>query len=206
MAAGRRPAGPESPDHGTLCRTRSPLPGPLGSIGGDQCLTDHQPLAPTTLSGLDPVDKSQAIRVSLVKHWQDTSLQSNCSGFLKQVAKDQGITLEGRANDIIDFIFAHWELIPSATQAAAEAGKGAFVVAVLKGPDHADHRKEGHVAIVLPGAPQPKGKGATGGSYPLVWCAGGEGGKSDGTRTVGDVWREKDRNHVKYFKFVPKAN
>src|ERR1017187_971588 len=178
MAAGRRAAGPESPDHGTLCRTRSPLAGPLGSTGGDQCLTGPQPLAPTTLSGLDPVDKSQAIRVSLVKHWQDTTLQSNCSGFLKQVAKDQGITLEGLANDIIGFIIAHWERVPSAMQAAAAAGKGAFVGAVLKGPDHADHRKDGHVAIVLPGALQPRGNGPTGGSYPLVWCAGGEGGKS----------------------------
>jgi len=121
------------------------------------------------------------------------------------VAQDQHITLEGRANDIIDFISANWKSVPTGAMAAIEAGKGLLVVAVLKGQDHADKRDEGHVAIVLPGPLQAKGRGETGGTYPLVWCAGGKTGKSDGTRTVGDVWRPEDRNNVKYFEYLQEA-
>ncbi len=149
-------------------------------------------------------DKSEAIRKSLVKNWEDVSLQSNCSGFLKEVAKDQGIKLEGRANDVIKFIAANWTAVPMAALAEQDASNGFFVVALLSGPEHEDGRVEGHVAIVLPGTLQARGSGATGGSYPLVWCGGGKGGKSDGTRTVGDVWRPGDRNKVKYYKYVPK--
>jgi hypothetical protein len=146
-------------------------------------------------------DKAQAIRKSLEKTWLDVSVQTNCSGFLKDVAKDQGIALTGRANDIIASIIATWKLIPTSAIAAQEADNGEFVVAVLRGPDHADHREEGHVAIVLPGPVQYKG-GDNGGSYPLVWCAGGKGGQSHGDKTVGDVWRPADRNNVKYYKYV----
>ena len=147
---------------------------------------------------------AEAIRKSLTKAWGDVSLQSNCSGFLKQVAKEQGITLEGRANDIIEFIKTHWELVPTAALAAQAAADGSFVIALLSGPEHADHRDHGHVAVVLPGPLQVRGSGETGGAYPLVWCAGGKGGKSDGTKTVGDVWMACDRNNVKYYKYVPK--
>ena len=149
-------------------------------------------------------DNVKAIRKSLEKAWQDVSLQSNCSGFLKAVANDQNIGLEGRANDIISFIQAHWTLVSTAALAEQNARNGVFVVALLRGPDHEDKRVEGHVAIVLPGPLQARGSGTTGGSYPLVWCGGGMSGKSDGTRTVGDVWRPGDRNKVKYYKYVPR--
>jgi len=143
------------------------------------------------------------IRKALTKHWQDVSVQSNCSGFLAAVANDLGVKgLKGlRANDQIDYISQHWDPIETAAIAEHDAANGAFVVAVLKASEHADNRTEGHVAIVLPGPLQARGKGDTGGSYPLVWCAGGKGGKSDGTLTVGDVWRPADRNHVHYYKY-----
>jgi hypothetical protein len=38
----------------------------------------------------------------------------------------------------------------------------------------------------------------------LTGWGGSDSGRSDGTRTVGDVWRPADRNKVKYFKYVPK--
>ena len=146
------------------------------------------------------------IRTALAKNWQDVSTRSNCSGFLRSVAADFGITgLDKVANGQIEYIMTSWESIPTAALAADEAAKGSFVVAVLRGSEHADHRDEGHVAIVLPGPLQQRGSGDTGGAYPFVWCAGGKGGQSDGTRTVGDVWRPADRNHVHYYKYKPKS-
>lgn len=149
------------------------------------------------------------IRAALTKTWRDVSGHSACNLFLQNVAKEFGIKdlnddLDGLADTQINNIIAHWELIPSPALAAAAAQKGAFVVAVLRGLEHADHRRDGHVAIVLPGPLQQRGSGDTGGSYPLVWCAGGKGGQSDGTRTVGDVWRPVDRNNVKYYQYKPK--
>lgn len=146
------------------------------------------------------------IRASLAKNWQDLSSRNNCSGFLRNVAKNFDIKgLDSVANGQIEYIMTSWESIPTVALAADEAAKGWFVVAVLRGSEHADHRDDGHVAIVLPGPLQVRGSGDTGGAYPFVWCAGGKGGQSDGTRTVGDVWRPPDRNHVHYYKYKPQS-
>lgn len=150
-------------------------------------------------------EKVATIRRSLVAAWQIVSLRTDCSGFLKNIFSSvYHITLVGRANDIILFIATNWTPVSSAVLAEQEASQGVFVVALLKGPDHVPPREEGHVAVVLPGPLQRRGVGPTGGAYPLVWCGGGLGGSSDGTKTVGDVWRPVDRNKVKYYKYVPR--
>lgn len=156
---------------------------------------------------------AQRIQTLLKHHWADVDNQTNCSGFLRLVASGLGITpsLKGNANQMIETISTSWTPIPTAAEAADEAAKGSFVVAVLKATEHADKIQkdgtkkkveDGHVAVVVPGTPQSK-PGPMGGEYAFVWCAGRPGqygGQSDGMRTVGDVWRDVDRNKVHYFK------
>lgn len=74
--------------------------------------------------------------------------KSNCSGFVKAVAKDLGIALEGVANDICQAIqAAPWRQLGKGTAAAKIAGasalEGKFVVAALSAAGN------GHVAVVV---------------------------------------------------------
>jgi hypothetical protein len=140
---------------------------------------------------------------------------SNCSGFMKDVAKALGIlgkdklgkdkpVPEDDANGIINYISSHpkdWTPIgqgeTGALTAATEAGKGYLVIVLLKGEDHSDHRLHGHVAIVLPPPLLER--------YPRVVCAGGTSGRSDGSKAVyasnfQGVWKRDDAGNVKYFK------
>ena len=148
--------------------------------------------------------------VTFLKGIYATAEPGNCSGFMKKVAKELGIlgagkaVPEDRANAIIEFISSHsefWTYIgvgnKDGVKAAAEAGKGYLVVAVLKGADHSDHLDAGHVAFVLP-VP-------TLDVYPYIICSGGKGGTSDGSKAVytpkvGGVWTQTDAANVKYYK------
>ena len=148
--------------------------------------------------------------VQFLKGIYATAEVGNCSGFLKKVAKELGILgankaiPEDRANQIIEFISSHpdfWEYVgvgkKEGLKAATEASKGYFVVAVLKGSEHSDHREAGHVAIVLP-PPMID-------VYPRVICSGGKYGSSDGSKAVYTpmvygVWTAVDALNVKYYK------
>ena len=148
--------------------------------------------------------------VTFLKGIYATAEVGNCSGFLKQVAKELGIlgvdkaVPEDRANQIIEYISSRsefWTYIgvgkTDGVKAATEASKGYFVVAVLKGSEHSDHREAGHVAIVLPPP--------TLDLYPYVICSGGKYGSSDGSKAVYTpkvfgVWKEEDAANVKYYE------
>jgi|GEM_PF-5099579 len=80
------------------------------------------------------------------EHWKH-----DCSGFLKAVAGDLGITLTGQANAIIDVMGrAPWlQLNTDADKTVSYAKPGYFVVAGLKEARH------GHVVIIVPGSSKP---------------------------------------------------
>lgn len=80
------------------------------------------------------------------KHWPENA--DNCSGFVKAVAEELGVTLSGQANDIYEQISAApWGVLGEGTHGASLAGlvaqEGRLVVAAKKASQN------GHVAIVV---------------------------------------------------------
>ncbi len=106
-----------------------------------------------------------------------------------------GVTLTGNADTLVDQFSssAGWSAI-TRIQAIAAVQEGSLVIAGLKGADHSDKRVHGHVGIVVAGTLYSR-------LYPLVWCGGGSLGRSEGTKSVGEVWARSDRDNVKYFKY-----
>jgi hypothetical protein len=77
--------------------------------------------------------------------WDD--YDDDCSGFVKAVCNDLGITLTGQANDIVDQIQrAPWLPLEDGKAAQDKANEGRFVLAGLKDTPN------GHVAIITPGS------------------------------------------------------
>ncbi len=116
--------------------------------------------------------------------------QKNCSGYVKDVAKDLGIILTGQANDIVDQIQkAPWISIKSGKEAKLKAELGMFVVAGLKAKPH------GHVVIVVPGS-------LSHGKYPTAYW-GSLGGVPKKKTTINWSWNKSDRDNVFYAYRVP---
>src|SRR4051794_36131864 len=110
-------------DTGTLCRTSSPAPGPAG-LSLDGKLT-----------------KTNKIIRLCEAHWD--AYKSDCSGFVKAVAADLGVTISGLANDIVGKMeSAPWVPLKSGVAAKEKADLGYFVVGGLKAEPH------GHVVVV----------------------------------------------------------
>ena len=83
-----------------------------------------------------------------------------------------------------------WEEIDAKT-AQIRANNGELVVAGLAEPGG-----HGHTAVVTPG----NGHTASdGGFYPNVTCGGPPEQRSDGSRTVADVWSRSDPKNVRYY-------
>lgn len=81
-------------------------------------------------------------------HWE--AWKDDCSGFLKAVAADVGISLHGQANAIIDQVQGHpWQRVGSAREAVALSGQRYLVIAGLKATGN------GHVAVIVPGDARP---------------------------------------------------
>ena len=111
--------------------------------------------------------------------------KSDCSGFVKAVASDLGITLTGMANDIVDEIqTAPWTELADGVAAKAQADLGFFVVGGLKETPH------GHVVVVVTG-PLARGK------YPTAYW-GRLGGIGMKNTTINWAWNAADRDHVTY--------
>ena len=109
----------------------------------------------------------------------------DCSGFVKAVASDLGVTLTGMANDIVDQIqAAPWTVVPDGPTAAGKAADGFFVVAGLKDNPH------GHV-VVITGSPLAHDKYPTG-----YW--GRLGGVGCEDQTINWSWNAEDRDKVTY--------
>ena len=123
--------------------------------------------------------------------------KGNCSGFLKGVAEKLGvnITQSANADGLIDFMKNQkWTEISSGSDAAAKASAGMFVVAGLKSSEHKPARTHGHVAVVVSGT-MYRGK------YPKCWCGSIGGAQSQGTKSTGEIWNNKDRDSVVYYMY-----
>jgi hypothetical protein len=89
-----------------------------------------------------------------------------------------------RASQQLEKMDADWDEV-SASEAQRLANQGVLVVAGYPG----------HTAVVTPGSMKTHGRE----SYPMVTGGGSDLGRSDGTRSVGDVWRKDVRDEVRYF-------
>lgn len=141
---------------------------------------------------------SECILAACKSSWDESFIagtrnSSNCSGFIKAVAKKMGVPLPATANadDIVDAIAAGWLRLDSGADAAQRATTGSFVIVGLKSGDHSPARNNGHVALVVPGELYRK-------AYPMVWCGSTGGAQSQGTKSVGEVWNRTDRESVLY--------
>lgn len=113
----------------------------------------------------------------------------DCSGFLKAVAGDLGVTLSGDANAIIDTMSqGAWIQVGSDSDKAVNyAGMGYLVVAGLKATHH------GHVVIIMPGQSKP---------YPLGYW-GRFGGTGRKNTAINFSWKHADLANVQYFAIRP---
>lgn len=125
---------------------------------------------------------SDKIVASCEQHWD--AYKTDCSGFVKAVAKDFGIVLTGLADSIVDQIEqAPWKTLASGVEAAAKASVG-LVVAGLKATPH------GHVVIIVPGK-------LAHGKYPTGYW-GQLGGLGKKNATINWAWNAADRDKVTY--------
>jgi hypothetical protein len=77
-------------------------------------------------------------------HWE--TYKNDCSGFVKAVAQQLGISLTGSANDIVDQAQTPpWTVLESGAEAKYKADDGLFVLGGLKALGH------GHVVVVVSG-------------------------------------------------------
>ena len=130
------------------------------------------------------------VRAACEKLW--AAHKSDCSGFVKAVGEAVGVAIEGQANDIADALLEddHWTVLPDGKAAAEAAGRGEFVVAALRGDKQKLKNANGHVVVVVAGAPNR-------GRYPFAYWGqlGGVGRKNE---TINWAWSVDDRDKVIY--------
>lgn len=116
----------------------------------------------------------------------------DCSGFVKAVAAELGVTLNGQANDIVDAIQTFpWTKAKDGAEAAVKASMGYLVIGGLKAATN------GHVVVVVPGAVKD-------GKYPTAyWGSLGKVGKKD--TTVNWAWVVGDVDRVIYGYYIGKS-
>src|SRR5690242_13325958 len=77
-------------------------------------------------------------------HWD--AFFDDCSGFVKAVAQELGVTIDGQANDIVDAMQKFpWKFAASGADAALKASIGYLVLGGLKASGN------GHVVVIVPG-------------------------------------------------------
>jgi len=111
--------------------------------------------------------------------------KDDCSGFVKAVATEVGITLTGQANDIVDQMQRlPWKVLKSGREAEEHARLNFFVLGGLKATGH------GHVVVVIPGPLNRE-------MYPMAYWGrlGGQGRKAT---TINWSWNQIDRDNVTY--------
>ena len=118
----------------------------------------------------------------------------NCSGFVKAVCQALGVEMvDDRADGIVDYIKDKWAPVAGAAEARAFAAAGVLVLAGLKGADHERARDSGHVVVIVDGEMYKK-------QYPMCWGGSTSTAQSKGTKSVGEVWGQSDRNRVGYYR------
>lgn len=116
--------------------------------------------------------------------------KSDCSAFVRHVAKHLDVALTGNADAIVDTIRHKWKRLHDGVAAKKAADDGAFVIAGLKGSEHAQPSAHGHVAVVVIG-------GLDHGKYPTGYW-GRLGGVGERNKTLNYAWRTADRDKVTY--------
>lgn len=131
--------------------------------------------------------------VAACRKWYAT-FSNDCSGYVRAVTRELGHPVDGNADGIMNELArsAAWESIDRET-AVASAREGKLIVAGLKSSEHNPTANHGHVVIVVDG-PLYHDK------YPLVWGGSIGSAQSRGTKSVGEVWRRSDRDHVHYYR------
>lgn len=128
-------------------------------------------------------NKIQKVLSLCEKHW--VKYQKDCSGYVKAVASEIGITVTGQANDIVDQMNGTgWTLCKDGVDARQKAIDGNFVIGGLKATSN------GHVVVVVPG-PLAHGK------YPTAYW-GSIGGVGKKNTTINWSWNTTDRDLVVY--------
>ncbi len=115
--------------------------------------------------------------------------KDDCSGYVRAVAADCGLTLVGLANGLVDFWNepqSGWEKLDSAADAEAKSEAGYLVVAGKKEAGH------GHVVIVVPGT-------SSHGDAMGYWGHLHGVGKEDASLSL--AWKRSDLKHVQYFAY-----
>jgi uncharacterized Zn-binding protein involved in type VI secretion len=116
------------------------------------------------------------------KHWE--AHKNDCSGFVKAVAAELGVTITGMANQIVDDMQkSPWQVIASGKDASTKASSQ-LVIGGLKAAGH------GHVVVVVNG-PLAHGK------YPTAYW-GKLGGTGYKNTTLNWAWNKSDRDKVIY--------
>lgn len=119
--------------------------------------------------------------------------EKDCSGFVRAVASNVGVKLEGLANDIANTIRAGgaWQALANGVEANAAAEAGGFVIGGMRGDQQVNHDIHGHVVVVVGGTQLAHGR------YPAAWW-GSLGGQPGQNKTVNFAWTEADRDRVTY--------
>jgi len=119
--------------------------------------------------------------------------KNNCSGFVKAVAAELGIHLPNtQADGIADYLDRNWTKLASPAEALTRAGQGYLVLACLKAGEHQPVKSNGHIVVIVQG-PVYRNK------YPRCWGGSIGGAQSAGTRSVGEVWNNRDRDQIRYY-------
>lgn len=118
--------------------------------------------------------------------------KGDCSGFVRAVAAELGVTLIGLADDIVQAlrIDPQWTVLSDGPAAQQSAVAGKLVLAGLKGSEQAQPGPHGHVVVVVAG---PLAHTA----YPTAYW-GSLGGEPGRAKTLNWAWTEQDRDHITY--------
>lgn len=118
--------------------------------------------------------------------------KGDCSGFVRAVGQEVGVSIARLANDIVTTIRVDgsWRKLPDGPAAAASAKAGKLVLAGLRGDEQFDHSNHGHVVVVVDG---PLAHNL----YPSAYWGklGGTGAKDE---TINWAWTVHDRDRVTY--------
>jgi|GEM_PF-3337316 hypothetical protein len=135
--------------------------------------------------------KAQEIITSCENNFEQN--KSDCSAFVKAVAQDFNVPLNGQADDIVGQMQGTgWTVLQNGVDAKNKADTGWFVVAGLKGADNVPPQAHGHVAIIVAGD-------IAQGKYPTGYW--GKLDDPDGAgrdKTINWAWNKESRDKVIY--------
>jgi hypothetical protein len=118
---------------------------------------------------------------------------NDCSAFVRAVAAQLGVAVNGLANQIVDDIqsSANWTVLADGVEAERDAAAGKLVIGGLRGDEQAHPDPHGHIVVVVAGQPLNRGR------YPFAyWGRLGGGGKRN--TTINWAWTAADRDNVTY--------